>query len=340
MSDQSKSSSAADRYKDKQAFVIRCAPSYNSRLDEVVNDNEIMIGWAWTKDELLDPALNRNGFKKIIVKHYPRYAKKSRSLGQAAGYLWRFIREMQIGDLALIPTSGAFYLAEVTGEVYCDESRVEADTAIRRGVKLLSDIPIPRSLCANGLISRLKYQGTCVSATDRLEQVIQAFERHRTGMKPSYQEELREELREKVSAFLRSDSNLLNSDSMESLVHDLMGAIGAEECLIPSKSRYPVGTDVDVIAHFHKLQTTICIQVKKHNESTGSHSIRQIVKAIPHIEEEFNYQTQAWVVNTGEFNEEARELAETEKIRLINGDDLAEMILDAGLERIFLNSTT
>lgn len=321
----------------ERAFIIRCAPSYNSQLDQV-REGEIMIGWSKTTDELLEPSLTRNEFKPILIKHYNGYAENGRSLGQATGYLWRFIREMQIGDLALIPTRGAFYLAEITSDAYSDEHYMDTDSVIRRKVKLLSEDPISRSVCPNGLVSRLKYQGTCVSASDLIDQVLIGYQRHLNDSKPSYQDELRDELKIQVSNFLKSDSNLLNSDSMEYLVRDLMGALGADEKIIVPKSKYPKGTDVDVIALFHKLQTAICIQVKKHDHSTGTHSIDQILKGLPLVEEEFNYGTQGWVINTGNFDESADALAKAEKIRLINGDELAEMILDAGLERIFMNS--
>lgn len=53
--------------------------------------------------------------------------------------MWRFIREMNVGDLVVVPHGSEFYVAEVSGPAMYDESKVEEDTAYRRNVKWLND---------------------------------------------------------------------------------------------------------------------------------------------------------------------------------------------------------
>ncbi len=46
--------------------------------------------------------------------------------------MWRFIRDMQVGDLVVVLYGPSFYVAEVTGPPIYIKSKVDDDTAFRR----------------------------------------------------------------------------------------------------------------------------------------------------------------------------------------------------------------
>jgi hypothetical protein len=71
----------------KQAFIIRCAPSKISRLEEMTKNNQIVIGWSHTENKLFDKKLDREAFKDILKSVYSSYHNNPFSLGQATGYL-------------------------------------------------------------------------------------------------------------------------------------------------------------------------------------------------------------------------------------------------------------
>lgn len=318
----------------KQAFIIRCSPSYVSWVDEMVKNSQIVIGWSLTEDQLFDMDIDRNGFKDILRVRYPNYIDNPYSLGQGTGYLWRFIREMQIGDYAIVPVSKAFYIGEVTSDVMFLSDKIEEDTAIRRNVKWLNNgKPILRENCSAGLISRLKYQGTCVGVTDLIDEVEIALENAIKGLTPSFKNQLNEKLIQETQALLNSEKAILDDKKFELLVKQLMLGLGAKTSIIPSKSRYENSkADVDIISDFVHLGLQVYIQVKKHKTETDEYAVEQLIEAMSIDNPDGSKPIFGWVVTSAKFNDKAEKLADENGIRVINGIDLAEMIVNVGLD--------
>jgi predicted Mrr-cat superfamily restriction endonuclease len=60
--------------------------------------------------------------------------------------MWRFLREMKVGDLVVTPHGPAFYVGEVASGPSHSPEFVEDDTAFRRSVRWLNGKrPIPRT---------------------------------------------------------------------------------------------------------------------------------------------------------------------------------------------------
>jgi predicted Mrr-cat superfamily restriction endonuclease len=62
-----------------------------------------------------------------------------RKAGADAGHMWHFIREMNIGDLVVVPYRSDFYVEEIKGSASYDEAMIGEDTAYRRDVQWLND---------------------------------------------------------------------------------------------------------------------------------------------------------------------------------------------------------
>ena len=90
-----------------QAFVLRVAPSEMDRMPEALESNQIIIGCA-NADGLLDKQLDWAGFREIVRATYYRDDKTLHRAGAAAGHMWRFIREMEAGDLVVVPYGSEF----------------------------------------------------------------------------------------------------------------------------------------------------------------------------------------------------------------------------------------
>jgi len=86
----------------KNAFILRMKPSGIDRVEEGLASDELIIGWSHALG-LLDPALAKEDFRRIIQSAYHAEEQSERKSGQAAPHLWRFIREMSSGDLDLPP---------------------------------------------------------------------------------------------------------------------------------------------------------------------------------------------------------------------------------------------
>lgn len=131
---------------------------------------------------LLDKSLTWKAFRGIVHRAYYNDEKDLRRAGAAAGHMWRFIREMSVGDLVVVPHGQQFYVAKVAGEASYSEDKVPDDSAYRRDAEWLDDKkPLLRSLAKSALISRMKTYGTCAYATDLLDDIKECLELAETG---------------------------------------------------------------------------------------------------------------------------------------------------------------
>ena len=134
-------------------------------------ENEIMIGWS-KAEGLIDEALTRDEFREIIHKQYFSSDENKRRSGQVAGDLWRFIREMNIGNYVIVPTDEGFYIGKVAGPAYYDEMRIFNDTAYRRKVEWLNKKEIvPFEKMTDELKQKLKSIQSIVDVTDAYQEI-------------------------------------------------------------------------------------------------------------------------------------------------------------------------
>jgi hypothetical protein len=76
-------------------------------------------------------------FRRVLSQEYYPDAKTLRSAGHAAGNMWRFLREIKVGDVVLVPHREDFYVAEVTGEPSHDPAAPEG--GFRRSTRWLNE---------------------------------------------------------------------------------------------------------------------------------------------------------------------------------------------------------
>ncbi|MBM3740961.1 MAG: hypothetical protein FJW39_34925 [Acidobacteria bacterium] len=159
---------------EQQAFVLRIAPSGIDRVALALRENVAIIGWC--APELLEPSLDWKAFREIVRARFYANDDNLRRAGAAAGHMWRFIREMNIGDLLVVPHGAEFYVGRITSPAFYVPERVKEDTAFRRKVEWLNhQKPIPRSAARAALQSRLKIQGTSADAIDLLPEIIESL---------------------------------------------------------------------------------------------------------------------------------------------------------------------
>ena len=155
----------------KNGFVLRIAPSGGDRVSEALENDHLIIGWAEAKG-LLSPELEWDRFREIIHEVYYPDTGNFRKAGGAGGHMWRFIRDMKIGDLVVVPHGSEFYVGEVAGPAFYDENKVDEDSAYRRLVKWLNGKrPIPRAVAKSALLSRMKTRATSADAKDLVEEI-------------------------------------------------------------------------------------------------------------------------------------------------------------------------
>jgi predicted Mrr-cat superfamily restriction endonuclease len=316
----------------QQAFVLRIAPGGIDMMSEALSTNELIIGWA-EAEGLLDPSLSWESFRKIMSSTYYSQEKNLRKAGAASGNMWRFIREMQIGDLVITPHGSNFYIAQITENASYLENKVAADSAYRRSVLWLNNKkPIPRNIAKSALISRMKSQGTCSYATDLLEEINDCLEISSKNEKPTFQADLQSRLIKETLDELRSGR--IDSYGFESLIKTLLNVLGAKSVRIVPRQH---DRGADVVATFLVAGTfsqVVAVQAKhwQANPPVGKEVVSELIRGIDAESADLGI-----VITSGSISDEARlsakEFYEERgiKIELVDGEQFAKLIVEHGV---------
>lgn len=316
----------------KQAFVLRIAPSRIDRVPDALKEDQIIIGWA-NAGALLDQTLTWDPFREILRVAYYVNEPSLRKAGSAAGNMWRFIREMNNGDLVVVPYGNQFYIAQVDGPATYDSTRIADDTAFRRRVKWLNEKnPIPRNVAKSALISRMKTQGTCAYATDLLADIEESLQAVATNRTPTFHNDLQTRLVKETLDELRSGR--MDSFGFEKLINAVLVSLGAEDSrIVPRKQ----DKGADVLATFRvagAFRQVVAVQAKhwKPDPPVGRDVVEQLIRGI-----EAESADLGMVITTGAISEDASLTAEQYyddkgiKIELIDGEQFAKLIIEHGI---------
>jgi predicted Mrr-cat superfamily restriction endonuclease len=318
--------------KGRNAFILRLAPLGQDLTREALEKDEIFVGWKEVKG-LLEEGLSFDDFRERVKDTYR--IENNRSAAAFARFLWEFLKGMKPGDYVVVPSGGQFYVAEVVGDPYYDESQPVA--AHRRPVRWLNDKkPIPRELASAALQGRMKARGTLMDTSDLVEHIEKVLEDAERGETPNLARELRARMVEAVRQELTQGR--MNPDRFEELVKRMAQAMGAAEVQwVPRRS----DQGADVVADFQLmggLLVTVGIQAKFYQpgKPMGRHAVDQLAQALRAGVAEMGL-----VITTGDVSEEAYQAAEEYlsrenlQIGILGGKELAELIVDKGLWSAF-----
>lgn len=318
---------------DKSAFILRIRPSGENRVSEALECDHLIIGWSCAPG-LLDEILDWERFRGIVHESYGGEKSSLRSAASGAGNMWRFIRDMKKGDLVVVPDGPEFYVAEVAGDPFFDESKINDDTAYRRPAKWLNGRkPIPREHAKSALFARMKARQTCAWAQDLIGEIEECLDSAEKDEEPLFEEALAARLTKATLAELRSGH--MNPRAFEELISRTFKKLGAEAKVIPTRS----DTGVDVLARFHvggRFPLAIGIQAKywEPEPAVGRDVVQQLVHGIEASGEEIGY---GMVITTGTIGDEAVDAAEkytNEKgvpIELLDGEAFARLLVQNGV---------
>jgi hypothetical protein len=148
-----------------RVFGLRLMPSEIDRTLELLGANKVAIGWSLAPS-LIDPALTRQQFKKAIDAAYPDF--HGTKLAASVADTWRFLREMEVGDILVIPRSRDIYFARVVGPAHAVPDGISKDMLFQRNIQLLLDgLPLKRHGLPQQVRNALKFRHT----TDDLDWV-------------------------------------------------------------------------------------------------------------------------------------------------------------------------
>lgn len=322
----------------KKAFILRIAPSRVDKIQEALQFNQIIIGWSEAKN-LISENHDWQSFRQIIHNTYHRNDTNFKKSGIGAGNMWRFIREMNVGDYIIIPHGSEFYIAEIKSEPFYLENKVNEDTAYRRDVTWLNEKKsIPRRIAKIALQSRMKSQQTCAYAQDLIGEIEEIINDLKSDKKHTFNSDLRGKLVETTLNEIRTGR--IDNFDFERLIQKVLYALGAHEVKIIPRNQ---DKGADLIAEFEIAKTfkyTLAVQAK-HYQPYPPISVEPINQLKVGMEvEDANL---GWVVTSGVFSQEAIDYSkflydeEGLEIQLIDGESLASFIIEAGLHQVTKN---
>ena len=283
------------------------------------------------------------------------FVEKWKSCPRNRWNLWRFVNEMQPGDIVVVPSPYTFTICEIAdndvftnesidpallvdidGEtihkegdyLYYDNKRI-VDLGFYRKIKFVGANDIPRDkFAAQDLYSRMKIRQTNANITD-IGESVEAARRAFRNNKPI---NLKENILDSTFKIVLEKIQALGNDvKFEQLVEWYLKTLGAR-VETPSKNESPTSEgDADKVGYFDNLGFAIMVQVKKHEGTTDSWAIDQI-EAYKKNHNFGEYATALWVISSCEkFSDEAKLRAEEASVRLIDGPAFSRMILETGM---------
>lgn len=143
-----------------KAFALRMKISAVDRVQTLILEGEIAIGWSHAKN-LLGGKPDREHIKSILRN----VGYKDATNGSA--HMLRFLHEMEVGSIVVVPHKSDIYFARVESEpFYRDEKRSE-DTSYRRRVQVLNGgDPVDRHALPAEIQKALRFRRTSEDLTE------------------------------------------------------------------------------------------------------------------------------------------------------------------------------
>ena len=280
--------------------------------------NVVAIGWEKMGD--LSLLKTREDFKKRYEQVYPD--TKPGAIPVSAGQLFRFVREMKIGDIVIFPLKGSaeIWLGRVTGEFKYDSSLSYPQL---RSVEWLKKLP--RTTFSQGALYEIGSAMSFFQVKNYADEFQAALE-GKAAPAPSAEEE------DEAISFVADDIERQSRDFVLKQIHQKLKGHGLAEFvghllnLMGYKTKVsPPGPDrgIDIRANKDDLWVTpptIIVQVKSGEGEVNEAAVSELSGKVS--EKDFGL-----FVSAGGFNKKAHDFASSKRhLKLIDGKELVELV--------------
>jgi restriction system protein len=281
---------------------------------------QLALGWQEMPD-LISLGASRDTLKQKLEEALP--GRKPGYYPVAAGQLFRFVHEMQVGDLVIYPSKRdkRVHVGEVTG-AYLYVTKAADGYPHRRPVKWLSDFP--RTKFTQGALYEIGSAMTLFQVRNYADEFAAALTGHLPDVSgaedetvPYVAEEIEQNTRDFVLKVLAQE---LKGHALSEFVAHLLGTMGYRTRVSPP------GPDggVDILAHRDELgfePPIIKVQVKSTEGNVGDPVVSQLIGKVELGE-------YGMLVTLGGFTSQALSTARNKSnLRLIDGDELVSLVL-------------
>lgn len=283
-----------------------------------LKDNVIAIGWKEMGDLRLINA-NRDTFKDKYLQTYPD-AKRG-SIATAAGMLYRFCYEVQVGDYVVFPSKSnrEVNIGVVDGDYVYDPS--QAEYVQTRKVKWLKHLP--RMSFSQGALYEIGSAMSFFAVKNYADEYLGALDKSFKKSTAAIDEDITVgatagEIIENTKDFILKElSRQLKGYDLEQFVADLLRAMGYRTTVSPQGG----DSGIDITAYKDELPPRILVQVNSQDSDIRETTIQSLKGAM----REGDY---GLFVTLSNYTKNAQKyLDSTPIIRGINGTELVDLIL-------------
>lgn len=287
--------------------------------DLFVRRKVIAIGWPDMGD--LSQWGDREAYKTAFAENYP--GEKPGAIPTKAGQLYRFVHEMQLGDLVVAPLKLVrdVKIGKIVGQ-YQHLPDVDARYPNMRKVEWLKSVP--RTSFSQGALYEMGSALTLFQISSHADEVLAVLEGR--PVEPVDEEEeiagitsdIEDQTRDYVLKLL---ARKLKGHPFAAFVGHLLEKMGYKTRVsAPGPDR-----GIDIIAHRDELgfePPLVKVQVKSSEGSIGEPDVSALYGKVD--EKEFGL-----LVSLGSFTRQAVDFAFSKgNLRLIDGDDLVDLIFE------------
>ena len=316
-----------------KCYMVRAMGSTESDFDVFLRNNVVATGWSEIDftQYLEDPDALREA---VNVEYYRGKNKASNVVSKNLNEVVRFIG-IEEGDYIIVPYWSHILMAISKGQFVYDDEAYNNDLANQLRVQYVTDMgeikKVPRNALSEGLQRRLRVRGSSVSSLEDFnDEITRLFENNQTYVNTIFSaiQAENESFKNKLKEIITSGKSNLETGGtgLENLVCELMRCEGYDARVV-SKQMFDGYADADVEAiRDDKFRSTkLFVQVKHHDGISGSWGIEQleqIMKMPKYGDYEFAFVTSA------KLSEENIKRASDEGITVVDGEGLAEWIMD------------
>lgn len=316
---------------DRHYLMVRAMTSQDIHFKEFFNNDVVAVGWSaidFTKYPV------EQELREVIRAQY--YSGKSNAhVSLNLNECIRF-KNIAAGDYIIIPYYSGIALAVAESEELYSVKAAEIDLANQHRVvyKYKNDeiLSVPRSNLSEGLQRRLRVPGRSVTdLSDFADEIDKLFANPESYFYPNEVKQkedlLEKEFKQKLLKNIQAGKTNLKTGGigMEQLVKELFECEGYEAKVL-SKNASPGDSDADISAYRDDsfMSVNIYAQVKHHSGYSGKKGIDQIIGAVASKEPG----CQGYFITSAYVSEDDRKYAEDNNIRVIDGDELVDIIFD------------
>jgi restriction system protein len=307
---------------EKRIWCIRAGRTGDAE-ELLLKKNWIVLGWADMGDLGVLPN-TRDAFKNHMTDRYPDM--KPGTVHATYGQLYRFVYELQIGDIVIYPSKQdrMIHVGQVTS-AYQYVSEHNAHYPHRRTVKWIKSVS--RTLFTQGALYEIGSALSFFQVKEYADEFIAVVTNKQSSELIPVDRDatvglVAEEIEQTTRDFvLKTLAQELKGHPFAAFIEHLLNKMGYRTRL--SKAGPDGG--IDIIAHKDELgfePPIIKVQVKSNENSIGAPDVQALVGNIGSNTNEYGL-----FVTLGKFTSQAKNFARgNSKLRLIEGDELVDLI--------------